>query len=292
MNSIKSLLGWYIDAGVDEAMECLPVDRRNLAGPQTGQPAAGDGGDGTVAGMAFTRPSVFPLSRTDDAARSSPHGSASAGAWAAAPAPEAVADVVQSAYRAAQEAETIDNLRRALEAFEGCALRRTATNLVFADGDPAAKIIFIGEAPGADEDRQGIPFVGASGRLLDRMLASIGLARADVLISNTVFWRPPGNRTPTTAEAAACRPFVERLIEIVAPQVLVALGGAAAKSLLGRAESVGRLRGLWLPFSTPRLSRPVQATVTFHPAYLLRTPAEKREAWRDLLNIKKKLIQA
>ncbi len=209
------------------------------------------------------------------------------------PAPPAVVEdadgLVRTAYALAAAATSIEGLRQAVAAFDGCALKKTATNLVFADGAADARIVFIGEAPGAEEDRQGVPFVGPSGQLLDRMLASIGLDRTQVLISNTVFWRPPGNRTPATTEVAACLPFVERLIELVDPDILVALGGAAAKTLLARSEGVGRLRGRWFSYSTPRLPRPVPATAIFHPAYLLRSPAQKRAAWRDLLELKKKL---
>lgn len=283
-DSLKSLLGWYVEAGVDETIGNEAIDRRVTppAFHLMAASVANQVSDGPAEPGAQRRalpPST--VERRDSAPRilnETPQAL-----------PEGLADVLPSAIHAAENAATLDELRKALEAFDGCPLSRTATNLVFSDGNPEARIVFIGEAPGADEDRQGIPFVGQSGQLLDRMLASIGLDRTGVLISNTVFWRPPGNRTPTTVEAAVCRPFVERLVEIVAPRIVVALGGAAAKSLLGRAESVGRLRGQWLPFSTPRLSRPVEATVTFHPAYLLRTPAAKRDAWRDLLNIKKKL---
>jgi DNA polymerase len=183
-------------------------------------------------------------------------------------------------------------LEAALARFEGCPLRKTATNLVFGDGNPDARILFIGEAPGAEEDRQGKPFVGPSGRLLDLMLASIGLDRTKVFISNTVFWRPPGNRAPTTTEVAACMPFVERLVELMSPDVLVTLGGPAAKALLAQTEGVSRLRGRWFSYATPRLSRPIPATAMYHPAYLLRTPEQKRAAWLDLLQLKKKLAAA
>lgn len=164
-------------------------------------------------------------------------------------------------------------------------------NLVFGDGNPEAKVMLIGEAPGADEDRQGLPFVGASGQLLDKMLASIGLDRSQVFISNTVFWRPPGNRTPNSGEIAVCLPFVERMIELIDPQVLITIGGPATHSLLAQQGSVSRLRGRWFSFETPRMSHPIDATAIYHPAYLLRTPAQKRQAWGDLLGIKAKLAQ-
>jgi DNA polymerase len=202
---------------------------------------------------------------------------------------------IQTASRLAASANTLEELRAAVEAFEECPLKKTATNTVFADGNPAARIMFVGEAPGADEDRQGKPFVGVSGQLLDRMLAAIGLDRhaPDVAnafyITNIVFWRPPGNRNPTTNEIAACLPFLERHIELVQPDILVALGGPSAKTLLGRAEGITRLRGAWHPYSAPRLAAPIDAMALFHPAYLLRSPAHKREAWRDLLAIRDRL---
>ncbi|MAH84745.1 MAG: hypothetical protein CBB68_10485 [Rhodospirillaceae bacterium TMED8] len=198
----------------------------------------------------------------------------------------------KSAIELAATANTLSALRRSLESFEGCTLMKTATNLVFADGQIGSKILFIGEAPGAEEDREGVPFVGPSGRLLDKMLASIELRRSDVMISNLVFWRPPGNRTPTQQEAAICMPFVERLIELVSPQILVPLGGPAAKSLLGQTQGIGRLRGKWYNFETSRTPYPIPSTPIFHPAYLLRTPMQKRTAWSDLRLIRNKLNSA
>jgi len=272
-------LRWQLDAGVDECIGEAPVDRYAESAAARKQPPA------SAAPPAATSPTKAPLSARPSArpaAAASPPRPEAAGAGQAA---------VRSAYEMAKAANGIDDLRAALLAFDGCPLSKTATNLVFTDGNPRARVLLIGEAPGADEDRQGRPFVGVSGQLLDRMLASIGLDRQQVLISNTVFWRPPGNRSPTTAEVAACQPFVERLIELVDPQVLVALGGAAAKSLLGRPESVGRLRGRWFSFTTPGMSHPIAASAMFHPAYLLRSPAQKRLAWQDLLALKAKLAE-
>jgi DNA polymerase len=203
----------------------------------------------------------------------------------------AAPDRAAGAARLAEQADSLAALKAAIEQFDGCPLRATATNLVFGDGNPNARIVLIGEAPGAEEDRLGLPFVGPSGKLLDRMLASIGLNRGDVFISNTVFWRPPGNRAPTSQEVAICMPFVERMIELIRPRLLIALGGPAANALLQQSESVGRLRGRWFNFSTPRLERPIAATALFHPAYLLRSPGQKRLAWRDLIAIKKRMSQ-
>jgi len=196
---------------------------------------------------------------------------------------------VKNASEIAAGHQTLDDIRAALETFEECPLSRTATNLVYTDGNPQARIVFIGEAPGAEEDRQGLPFVGPAGRLLDRMLAAIDLDRSQVLITNTLFWRPPGNRNPTPAEAAACLPFVERTIEIVDPEILVMVGGTAAKTLLSRSEGIMKLRGKWFSFKTPRMARPVDAMPIFHPAFLLRSPGQKCVTWHDLIQIKRRM---
>ncbi|MBV8537709.1 MAG: uracil-DNA glycosylase [Alphaproteobacteria bacterium] len=210
----------------------------------------------------------------------------------AAPPPAAnvaMTAAVASARALAAAATTVAELEAAVAGFDGCALKATATRLAFADGNPKAKVMFIGEAPGADEDRQGKPFVGVSGQLLDRMLGWINLDRSSAYVTNILFWRPPGNRPPTTAEIAACLPFVERHIELVAPQILVLVGGASAKALLNTQEGIMRLRGRWFEFTRPGLPRPIPAIATFHPAYLLRTPGQKRQAWQDLLAIKRRL---
>jgi DNA polymerase len=191
------------------------------------------------------------------------------------------------ARAAATQAETLDALRAALERFEGCALRATASQLVFADGKPGARVMFVGEAPGAEEDREGLPFVGRSGKLLDRMMAAIGLDRGSVYIANIVPWRPPGNRTPTPPEQAICLPFIRRQIELANPDVLVCLGGPAAQALLGITDGITKARGRWFEFDTG--TRTIKALATFHPAYLLRSPAAKRLAYRDFLAIKKAL---
>ena len=192
-----------------------------------------------------------------------------------------------AAREAAASARTLDELRAILESFEGCNLRNTATNLVFADGNPEGRVMIIGEAPGRDEDLQGVPFVGRSGQLLDRMLAAIGLDRSKVYIANTVPWRPPGNRTPTPQETEICRPFIERQVALADPDILVLTGGAAAKQMLQTTEGILRLRGKWQPFHNG--NREIRALATLHPAYLLRRPLEKRLAWRDMLALKRAL---
>ncbi|MBT5457529.1 MAG: uracil-DNA glycosylase, partial [Rhodospirillaceae bacterium] len=168
---------------------------------------------------------------------------------------------------------------------------QTAKSLVFGDGNPDAALMFIGEAPGAEEDRQGVPFVGPAGKLLDLMLASIGLDREAVYITNILPWRPPGNRSPTDAETAACLPFVERHIELVAPEILVFVGGTSAKTLLGTTQGIMRLRGSWRTYESPHMTAPIDARAMLHPAYLLRSPAQKRETWQDLLEIKHRLAK-
>lgn len=261
--SVRALMEFYLAAGVDETIGEVPVDR--------------------YAPLPAVQPPVAVPRPANEARPPAP-------AVVAAPAlPPSGDAAVKSAVAAAAEAQSVADLRRALEAFEGCPLKKTATNLVFTDGNPEARIVLIGEAPGAEEDRQGLPFVGVSGKLLDRMLGSIGLDRTQVLISNTVFWRPPGNRTPTTSETAVCMPFVERLIELVEPALLVALGGPAAKALLAQGAGISQVRGRWFGYATARLSHPIPATALFHPAYLLRSPAQKRLAWRDLLDIRRHL---
>jgi len=195
---------------------------------------------------------------------------------------------IENARAHAAEAKSLADLRAALERFDGCALRLTATHTVFADGNPQADVMLVGEAPGADEDRQGLPFVGVSGQLLDRMMAAIGLGRDDFYITNVCFWRPPGNRKPSPAELAACRPFVERHIEIVNPKVLVLVGGSSAQNLLETAEGITRLRGRWFDYRTSA-GVVIPALPIFHPAYLLRQPELKRETWRDLLLLRHRL---
>jgi len=198
------------------------------------------------------------------------------------------------AARIANACATLAELEAALKAFTGCALRDTATQLVFADGAAAARVMLVGEAPGAEEDRAGRPFVGPAGQLLDRMFASIGLDRSGLRIVNTVPWRPPGNRNPTDAEVAICLPFLHRHIALVAPAALFVLGAVAAKALLPEPErhlGIRRLRGTWRELEIPGLEAPLPCLPSYHPAYLLRMPAAKAEAWRDLLSLKARLVQ-
>ena len=270
--AIRALLDWYALAGVDQAIDHAPRDRYREA-------AAAEAAARAPAPAAAPEPPPEPE-----------RVSATAEAPPAPVLPQlAPGDATWSAQEIAAACTSLDQLVAAVRAFDGCALKRTATNTVIGDGNPAASLMIVGEAPGAEEDRQGLPFVGPAGRLLDRMLAAIGLDRSAVYITNMLPWRPPGNRSPTAEELAICQPFLERQIELIAPRILVLVGGIAAKALLNRREGITRLRGQWFPFSTPRMSGTVQATATFHPAYLLRSAQAKREVWRDLLAIEERI---
>ncbi|PZF75605.1 uracil-DNA glycosylase [Aestuariivirga litoralis] len=210
----------------------------------------------------------------------------------AAPAP-AAAPVAAAQGAAAAQYRTLEEIRQALEGFDACPLKKTATKLCFADGNPSARVMLVGEAPGREEDIEGRPFVGRSGQLLDRMLAAIGLSRmaqdreSAVFITNVIFWRPPGNRTPTEAETQMCLPFLTRTIELQKPDVIVCLGATPAHRLTGRSDGILKLRGKWVTANVS--GRNIPLLPTLHPAYLLRQPAQKRLAWRDLLSLRQML---
>ena len=259
--SLAALLRWYADMGVDIAVESSPRDRFADSAAELAK-AAPD-------------PSPAQLLRP-------PPPKPLAAPPAANTAAVAIADAAASARELAAGANTLDELCEVMRAFDGCALKRTASQLVFSDGTPGSRAMLVGEAPGADEDRQGKPFVGRAGHLLDRMLASIGLDRTQVYIANSVPWRPPGNRTPTPQETAVCLPFIRRQIELANPEFLVCLGAASMQTLLGVKEGITRARGVWRDFPVGDGGRTIPALPTRHPAYLLRTPSAKRGAWADL----------
>jgi DNA polymerase len=263
-----ALLRWYVEMGADEATGEIAPNRLLPPKPAVIQPPAPP-----------TAPAPMTARPPARAALVAPPGTFA----------ESLAEAAQSARRLAASADSIEALAALVAGFEDCPLKRTATKTVFIDGNPEAPIMFIGEAPGADEDRIGRPFVGRAGQLLDRMLAAIGLDRAAVQITNVIYWRPPGNRKPTTAEIAACLPFVLRHIALAKPQVLVLCGGTAASTLLPISDGITRLRGRWFDLAVPGLDAPVPTLPMFHPAFLLRTPERKREAWRDLLALKARL---
>ncbi|HEY7231259.1 MAG TPA: uracil-DNA glycosylase [Pseudolabrys sp.] len=257
--SARDLLDFYLEAGADALVGEKPVNR--FAAADAALPS---------------RASIPASARAEPVARVQSD--------IAPPAPD---EAAMAAREAARRATTLDELRAVLEKFDGCALKATATQLVFADGNPDARLMFVGEAPGRDEDIEGLPFVGRSGKLLDRMLAAIALDRSSVYIANIVPWRPPGNRTPTPQESQICLPFITRQIELADPDVLVCLGGPSAQTLLGIKEGITKTRGRWFAFDTGK--REIRAIPTFHPAFLLRSPLQKRFAWRDFLAIKKAL---
>jgi len=268
-------LAWLVEMGADEAILDQPVDHCAPATPRAAARVA-----------ATAEPPRAGPDRAIPAIQSAAPVAAVAAAAVPAPRPEAAA----SARERAAACQTLAALAEAVRGFEGCGLKATATNTVFADGVPGARVMFVGEAPGADEDRLGRPFVGVSGQLLDAMLRWIDLDRQrNVYIANVVYWRPPGNRPPTTSEVAICLPFIRRQIALARPEILVFLGNSAAQALLGTTGGIGKLRGRWLTYESTEGDPPVQAIATFHPAYLLRSPAQKRESWRDLLMIKNKL---
>jgi DNA polymerase len=266
--TIQQLLTFYLEAGVDCALTEEPVNR--LSDPDV------------VAG-----PREIPAPReiaAPEPVRTAPAAVARGGP---APLPEAA---IALAREAARTAPSLDVLRALLEKFDGCALKSTATRLVFADGNPQARIMFVGEAPGREEDIEGLPFVGRSGKLLDRMIAAIGLDRSNAYIANVIPWRPPGNRTPTPQETQICLPFIQRQIELVNPDVLVTLGNPSTQTLLSTREGIMKTRGRWFDYDTG--TRVIHALATFHPAYLLRSPSYKKMAWQDLRSIAKVLEQS
>jgi uracil-DNA glycosylase family 4 len=262
----SAMIEWLVEMGADEIVGDEPVNRlaalKPVVQPETKKPASA------------------PVLRTTTISE-------------LRAAPQVQAPGSSDAVQMAAECATLADIEQALMRFDACPLKKTATNLCFADGNPHAQVMLIGEAPGRDEDIQGKPFVGRSGQLLDRMLQAIGLARQgetpenSVYISNVIFWRPPGNRTPTDQETLMCLPFLRRAIEIKQPRLIVCLGATPTQRLIGRSEGILKLRGRWFDFASGQGSIPLLATL--HPAYLLRQPAQKRLAWRDLLSLKQKL---
>ncbi|MGI9410667.1 MAG: uracil-DNA glycosylase [Hyphomicrobiaceae bacterium] len=283
-DTLLALLAWYRANGVDAAVSARTVDWL----------ARGDVPPKTVARPAdAVRPAPAPgppqQSRQPSQSRPPPvvEGPARApAARAMTPTPPDAATA--DARTAAASAATLAELHAALAAFDGCGLKATAKNLCFFRGAEAARVMVIGEAPGRDEDRSGSPFVGRAGQLLDKMLAAIALDETQVHITNVVYWRPPGNRTPTPQEVLVCRPFLERQIELVAPDIIVTVGGPAAKAILNTAQGIMKTRGKWGEYVVGE-GNGRKVMPTLHPAYLLRTPAAKRLAWRDLLAVRSAL---
>jgi uracil-DNA glycosylase family 4 len=275
---IVALLKWYAEAGVDEAIGEEPgAFARPKATPGARAPAPAS------ARSAGVPPA--PL-RTGTRAGETPALPVKTRSPAALPGTDAASS---DARRIAAGCRTLAELRAAIDAFEGCALKAVATQMVFADGNPEAAVMIVGEAPGAEEDRQGRPFVGQSGQLLDRMLAAIGLDRSSVYITNIVNWRPPGNRLPSAGEIAVSMPFIERHIALKRPRLVLCAGGTAAAALLAAKEGITRIHGRWYDRVYDDMAAPVPTMPTYHPAFLLRQASMKRDVWRDLLTFKAKL---
>jgi DNA polymerase len=266
------MLRWQVEHGIEEAIGEDAVDRFVQPPPAAALRPVGAPASPAVLPLRPAAPAVLPPR---------------------APVPIESPQLVEDARALAERCASLAELEAAVRAFEGCALKRTAKNTVFADGTAGAPVMIVGEAPGADEDRLGKPFVGVSGQLMDRMMAAIGLGRGgeperSFYITNILFWRPPGNRTPTLAEQAMCLAFTRRHIELARPRLLVLAGGVAAKAVLDTTEGIMRLRGKWVSYRLADGGE-LPCLPTFHPAYLLRTPASKRQSWQDLLAIDKKL---
>jgi uracil-DNA glycosylase len=274
------LLRWQLEAGVDVAIGDVPVDRF----AESARPASA----ARPVATRLDEPAALPRetrSITSPTPRNLPRTQIPPPVQAGAALPNE--DAIRGARELAAGASTLDELRAAMAGFEGCNLRKTAKSLVFADGNPKARIMLIGEAPGREEDEQAVPFVGRSGQLLDRMLAAIGLDRTSVYITNVIAWRPPGNRTPTPQETEICKPFVERHIALVRPEILVLLGGPASKALLGINAGITQIRGKWARLEIEEAE--IDVLPMLHPAYLLRQPGQKSLAWQDLLKLKSRI---
>ena len=270
MNKEKSnidfyaLLSWYAECGVDEAISEFPINRLSKE---------------------FAENNILSIRNSNETSLSVNEKNFLSTSNNNSPLEESII---------LSDCNDLESLRKELDAFEGCSLKKTATNLVFSDGDPNASLMVIGEAPGAEEDRAGKPFVGPAGQLLDKMLKSIGLNRADVYITNIVPWRPPGNRPPSQNEIEVCLPFILKQIELVAPNFLLLLGGVSSKSILNSPEGITKIRGKWFNYvykNNENVTKEILTMPTFHPSYLLRSPIKKRESWEDLLSLKDKLIE-
>lgn len=297
LGDLAALLQWHIEIGADEAVADEPTDWTRATLRQAQARASGSGPvpaapprmGGQGAAVRDRPPATVPRTALPAAPRAAPSGASPAGSGFGQGLPLGAPEAGATARMLASAAGTLEELRAALAGFEGCALKDTAMNLVFADGNPDSGVMLIGEAPGEDEDRRGLPFVGQSGKLLDRMLACIGLDRESAYITNILPWRPPGNRKPHPGEILACLPFVERHVELVRPKAILLLGGTSASALLNSTTGITRLRGRWFDYAPPGVTAPIPTLATYHPAYLLRQPAQKRDAWRDLLAFSRRL---
>lgn len=265
--SKKELLEWYAEAGVDEAVEDAPRSYWISDTPITEPTAPADNSNAVqmsaaVQSVASARPALHHIP----------------------------SEAIAQARKAADAADSIDALREAIMAFEGCAIKKTAHKLVFCDGNPESDIMIIDDVPGVDEDKKGVPFSGANGALLDKMLAAIGLSRETTYLANSIFWRPPGNRQASPEEVQICLPFVEKHIALAQPKLLLLMGGTASRTLLQKDTAISRLRGKMHDYKNPYISDNLPTMVSFHPSFLIRSPAQKAHAWQDLLAIKQHIL--
>ena len=257
MSSKKEILEWYITSGVTETIGEHPINRFNK--PE----------EKILLRKSILSPTTASIPEKQE---------------------QLPDNLLQTAISLAQSAQTLDELKEAVLNFNGCALKKTAKNTVFGEGSTNAPIMFVGEAPGADEDRLGRPFVGVSGQLLDKIMSSVGLSREkNVYITNIIPWRPPGNRNPSSSEISLCMPFIERHIELLHPKILVMIGGVSTSSLTGSSSGIMKMRGNWITYQTPNLNSPIPAIPILHTAFLLRNPIQKRLAWKDILSIRQKM---
>tara|TARA_A100001037_G_scaffold88350_1_gene80079 strand:- start:1534 stop:2364 length:831 start_codon:yes stop_codon:yes gene_type:complete len=268
-NNLTEILKWHMENGIDEALQEKPHNRLIPSESK-------EIGSKNITNLTSAKTKSF-LDTPTKTKRSSTLISRE--------------ETISSAFATAKSANSLKALKKAVAEFDGCPIKKTAKNLVFGEGPDKAPLMFIGEAPGAHEDREGRPFIGPAGQLLDHLLSSISFERNDVYITNILPWRPPGNRTPTPAEIIACLPFIQRQIELVSPKILVLVGGVATKALLGSNQGIMRMRGKWLEYNGEKegIKTLITTRAILHPAYLLRSPAQKRETWIDLLEIKQKL---
>ena len=259
MSDLESVIEWYLQSGVEDFCDDTPM---NVLTSQT-LPTTTPISNAVVSEKVAVRPAITPLSQVN-------------------------AEACRSAEELCLKAQTLDDLKALVENFDGCSLKFSANSTVFGYGNPQAEVLIVGEAPGTDEDRQGEPFVGRSGQLLNKMLNAIGLDRQDCYITNVLPWRPPGNRTPTDEEVITCLPFLKRQIELVSPKIIFILGRSAANALLDNSESISSLRGHFIDYVTAQ-GKIIPTLSSFHPAYLLRTTSQKAKSWSDLLRLKRKL---
>lgn len=273
-------LDWHLEVGADEAIADEPVNWLNRTPAQLPKTQSTNQASDQMPNISANAPKFAPPKPSEQVDAGPPLGTA---------------DAAIEATRLAKECKSVEELKKAVEEFEGCPLKRTAKNTVFSDGNPDARIMLIGEAPSADDDKGGLPFMGADGALLDKMFAAIGIDRnADdaensIYLTNVIFWRPPGNRAPNASEVAVCLPFVERHIELVKPDIVIFCGGVAAKALVKTTQGITRLRSKWMEYKTEHMDVAIPAHALFHPSYLIKSPMQKKYAWQDLLSIQQKL---